>query len=377
MGLFDALSKVGAAVGEAVENATNEYKEKKAYEAAETEMKMSINEKLNEYAEGHLMALNEENAELVMSLEILIYDSFSKDGYADSYDLLFAFANDEDIEAWASNFSNCDMLIRATDVFYENYFNKALETEWYREIMSPFYGEEAPKQLAEALNSMIHFYIGDLAIETCKRKYGDENVVLSILEERGFDFWDPLVAFTLNSDEEDMTAILDKYEKRCFKKYKRISLYVLAKRAGLCDDEGTVDYFYLKENGVPCFVGIVNDALVYLPLEYPEIKTIAQLRYLSDRNLKRIMFKDILYWKQIGEKKTEVGIKKPSATVAIFASTKGVVAPQRLEEREIDTREIELVTKSCKLHFAYESLDIFEKLLPQFEYDTILINKLK
>ena len=89
------------------------------------------------------------------------------------------------------------------------------------------------------------------------------------------------------------------------------------------------------------------------------------------------MFKDILYWKQIGEKKTEVGIKKPSATVAIFASTKGVVAPQRLEEREIDTREIELVTKSCKLHFAYESLDIFEKLLPQFEYDTILINKLK
>ena len=65
---------------------------------------------------------------------------------------------------------------------------------------------------------------------------------------------------------------------------------------------------------------------------------------------------------------------KPGAGL-LYASSKGIVAPQRLEEREIDTREIELVTKTSKMHFAINSLAVFEEILGQYEFERVMINK--
>lgn len=375
MGLFDTLSKVGAAVSNVVENAANEYKEKKAYEAAESEMKMSINEDLNEYAESRIMALDYKTAELVMSLEILIYDSFKKEGYADSVDLLGAIATECNIDEWASEYKNSETLKRAYEAFYKSYYMEALETSWYKDAMAPFYGEESIVKLVQALNLMMIYYIGDLAEEVCEKEFGEENVVWNMLSQKQFDFWDPLVAYFMNSDDDmDMTTNLDKYEKKCFKRYKNVSLYLLAINAGMGDADGDLKHVYLKD-GEPVFIDVVNDSLVYISAEYPSITKIAQLKTLSGVKPNVIKFEDIVYWKQTGEKRTEVGLKEPSAVVALYAATKGVVAPRRLEEREIDTREIELATSTRKMHFEFSSHDVFEKLIPQFEYDRVALRR--
>lgn len=376
MGLFDALSKVGAAVSGAVENAANEYKEKKAYEAAESDMKASINDELNEYAEKHIMSMDDATAELVMSLEILVYDAFSKKGYASGLDLLGAIAYGADINEWVKEYYNSEVLIKAYGAFYKDYYNEASQSDWYKNTMAPFYGEEAEMRLCAALNLMMMFYMGDLAVEVCTRKYESDDVVWNTLKQKHFDFWNPLVAYFMNSDDDmDLSDNLDKYEKKCFKRYKNISLYLIAKNAGLCNKEGELKYVYRQENGDPIFVGVINNSLMYLSAEFPEITNISELKKLDTIKLDSIKFEDILYWKQTGEKRTEVGIKKPSAVVAIYASSKGIVAPQRLEEREIDTREIELVTKTSKQHFAINSLSVFEELLPQFEFERAMINK--
>lgn len=376
MGLFDTLSKVGAAVSGAVENAANEYKEKKAYEAAEGEMKAAINEDLNEYAEKHIMAMDDDTAELVMSIEILVYDSFEKDGYANGIELLGATAFESDITEWASEFRNSEALVKCYESFYKNYYYEATQSDWYKNIMAPFYGEEAKLKLIAALNLMMMYYIGDLADKVCEHKYGEDNVVWDTIRNRHFDFWDPLVAYFMNNDDDmELSDNLDKYEKKCFKRYRNVSLYLIAKNAGMCNKSDELEHVFRQENGEPIFVGVVNNSLAYLSAEYPEITKISQLKNLDTVKPETVKFEDIIYWKQSGEKRTELGIKKPSAAVAVYAAYKGVVAPQRLEEREIDTREIELVTQKGKMHFSINSLPIFEKLLPQFEYDIVMINK--
>lgn len=376
MGFFDALSKVGTAVSGAVESAANEYKEKKAYETAECEMKMSINEDLNEYAEKKIMSMDSEIAENVMALEILVYDSFAKDGYADSVELLSAIALGANINEWASEYKNSETLLKSYEAFYKSYYMDALETDWYKNVMVPFYGEESEMRLCASLNLMMMYYIGDLAVEVCEKKYGKDNVVWNTINQKHFDFWDPLVAYFMNSDDDmDLATNLDKYEKMCFKRYKNVSLYLIAKNAGLCNRNDEIEHVYLQENEEPIFIGVVNNSLVYISAEYPSITNIAQLKKFTDVKPNTIKFEDIIYWKQTGEKRNEIGIKKPSATVAIYASFKGVAVPQRLEEREIDTREIELVTRISKIHFSISSLSVFEKLIPQFEYDRVKIGK--
>lgn len=378
MGLLDSLKAIGAEIGQAVETAANDYKEKKAFEAAEMEMLESIHEDLMKYAREQIMAMDDETAAKVMALEILRYKSFKKEGYADGFDALFALATEEEYVEWAKTYKNGEAVLEAGTAFYCDYYAGAMQSRWFTDTMLPFYGdgEEALKAMVSSLSSLLYAYIGDLADEICVRKYGEDDTTSKLLFDTHFDFMNPLVVFYMNSDDDmDMQKNLDKHERKCFERYRNVALYIKAKSEGLCNQEGEVEHFYFKDKEDPCFFAVVGNELKYMSLDYSKYSKIADLRSIESKQIVTIPLSEILYWKKIGDVRTEVGLRQPSAAVAIYAASKGIVAPRTLEERKVDTREIEFVTKSTKMHIDIDSLSAFERVIPQYEYDRVMIGK--
>ncbi len=187
-----------------------------------------------------------------------------------------------------------------------------------------------------------------------------------MLEEKGFDYWDPLVAFSLNSDDEDdFEKNLNRYEKKCFKRYKELTIFYLLKKYGLKKENKKISHIRLYDKDEACFVEVVNDMFCYLPVAYKNVTRIEQLSIIANDKPIMIHFSDILYWKQEGECRKEVEIREPNA----------IVAPRRVEEREVDTRCIVLFTKTKQIKFSYSSMQVFEDLIPQYQYERVLFQR--
>lgn len=102
-----------------------------------------------------------------------------------------------------------------------------------------------------------------------------------------------------------------------------------------------------------------------LPVAYKNVTRIEQLSIIANDKPIMIHFSDILYWKQEGECRKEVEIREPNA----------IVAPRRVEEREVDTRCIVLFTKTKQIKFSYSSMQVFEDLIPQYQYERVLFQR--
>ena len=176
MGLFDSLKDMGSALGGAVNNAVNDYKEKKAYEAAESEMRDSIIEEQYLFIKEHVDGMTEDALLLVMKTALLYYDSFKKDNYADSFDIIDAIATGEEISSWASEYNNAEDIESAYIAFYKKYVDEAVSSEWYTGTMEPFYEEEALDKLVRLLHDLLSLELPDKAMAIVLDKYGDDAI---------------------------------------------------------------------------------------------------------------------------------------------------------------------------------------------------------
>lgn len=382
MGVFDVFNKVNTTI----QGAVNEYKEKQEKKEAEKRLMESIYDEISDYVESQLETISADTAEKILSLEILCYNSFKKENFADGYDVLYAQAYvrskdaQENLLECFEEYANREHAISAIDEFYKRFFEDALETDWYCSHMQPFYEEDALNELVCYLHQILQNFLCDVSLFVCSERYKIKarDMVYELLEDKGFDFWNPLVAFMLNSgDDDDLEKNLNRYEKQCFKRYKEMTIFYLLKKYGLKKENKKIPHVHLYNEGEACFAEVVNDMFCYLPVAYKNVTKIDQLSIIANDKPIMIPFSELLYWRQEGECRKEVGIREPNAVVALYAATKGVVAPQRLEEREVDTRCIVLVTKKTQVKFSYSSNQVFEDLLPQYQYERVLFHKEK
>lgn len=383
MGVFDVLSKVNTTI----QGAVNEYKEKQERKEAEREMMENIYGEICHYVESYINIINVDTAEKLLSIEILSYDSFKNDNLADGYDALFVQAyvkskdNQLSLFECLEEYENREQVLSIIGEFYKKFFENALETEWYCKHMLPFYGEDAIKELVNHLHQALQCFLHDVALFVCSERYEvkSNDMIYELLEDKGFNFWNPIVAFALNGDddEDDLEKILNCYEKQCFKRYKELTIFYLLKKYGLKKEKQKIPHVYLYDEDVACFAEVVNDMFCYLPIAYKNVTRIEQLSIIADDKPIMVPLADILYWKEEGECRKEVGIREPNVVVALYATTKGVVAPRRLEEREVDTRCIVLITKTKQIKFSYSSKQVFEDLIPQCQYERVLFKKEK
>lgn len=376
MGLFDTLKDMGNALGDVVNTAVNDYKEKKAYEAAELEMKESIAEAQYNYVYDYVEKTNNESLIRVMSLVIKSYDSFKKTGQADAFDLMEAIINGEDISSWASEYYNSSELENGYNDFYKDYIFGALDSTWYKETMVPFYEDEASAKLPPLLNAVLTMVLPDKAYDMIKDKYGDSiDGIRLFLEDKKYDFYNPYVAWVLSNffdDNVDVTDNFDKYEKRCLKTYTNIVRNTRLSKCGLNTESKQIRLEGEKGN---CAAGIIDNCFCYIPITFSDVRSIADLKQYTTLEATKIPLTDILYWKEYGEIKTEVGLKKQSAFIDAYGASKGVILPKQLEERKVDSRYIALVFENGQLDLDYVSIDTIKELLPQYAFDRVQVKK--
>ena len=374
MGLFDTLKDMGNALGDVVNTAVNDYKEKKAYEEAEKELKESIAEDQYLFFMEHIEDASEETLQLIMKTELLFYDSFKKEGYASSVDIMDAIAAGEEIGSWAEEYNNTLMIETAYESFYKKYVEDAMDSEWYKNSMEPFYESDAKDKLVSILNSLLTWELPDIAMGSVKDKYGDSTDGLrAFLEEKKYDFYDPTVVWALNSfDDDKVVDNLDHYERKCLKKYTNIVRNTRLAKYGMGTDSKQI---LLEKDRITCCVDIVDNCFCYMPVSFKDVKTISDLQKYTTLEATKIPLEAIMYWKVYGEQKTELGLKKRSGLVDAYAASKGVVVPKQLEERKIDNRYIALVYENGQLDLAYACLDTIKEILPQYEYDRVQVKK--
>ena len=339
MGLFDALKGVTAAVG----NAVNDYKEQKAYEAAEDDMLQEVAEDLFLFINEQLENLTIEELEPVMATQIRFYKSFRKEGYADAYDILEAIAEDQDVGAWKADFTNKNDIDGSLS-FYRKYYGDALEADWFKDTVKPFYEDDAEIKLVGILNQFLGLELPDRAAEITTEKYGEGIKGLRLfLEDKEYDFYDPFVAFRLNDfEDDDVDDNLNSYEKNCLKKYTNVVRNTRLEKYRLGNGESDVQQIRMQNDKINYCAAIRDNCLCYMQITFPDIKQISDLRKYTTMEAKKIPLSQILYWKECGEQRTEVGLKKENAVVNAYAASKGVVLPKQLEERKVDTRYIAL-----------------------------------
>lgn len=375
MGLFDSLKDMGSALGGVVNNAVNDYKEKKAYEAAESEMRDSIIEEQYLFIKEHVDGMPEDVLLLVMKTALLYYDSFKKDNYADSFDIIDAIATGEEISSWASEYNNAEDIESAYIAFYKKYVDEAVSSEWYKGTMEPFYEEEALDKLVRLLHDLLSLELPDKAMAVVLDKYGDDaNGLRLFLEDKKYNFYDPFVVWALNSfEDDDVMSNLENYEKRCLKKFINIVRNTRLAKYGLKDS----DAYQIRLEGqkITCCAAIRDNCFCYMPITFSDVKTLNDLKKYTTLEATKIPLSEILYWKQYGEQKTEIGLKKESAFVNAYAASKGIVVPKQLEERKIDTRYIALVYEKGQLDLDYACVDAIKALIPQYEFDRVQVQK--
>lgn len=377
MGLFDALKDMGNVVSGAVNNAVNDYKEKKAYEEAEDQMLSEIADEQYDFVQNHVDDINEETLQLLMSTAILFYDSFKKDGYADAYDIMEAIITGKDIASWKAEFVNASDIEASIVAFYKTYCEDALETDWYKNSIVSFYEDEACNKLVMMLTQYLALFLPEIAMQFVLEKYGDDtNGLRLFLEEKHYDFYDPHVAWALNSfEDDDISDNFANYERRCLKKYTNI---VRNTRLAKCSLKDTVsDVHQIRFNGekITYNAAIRDNCFCYMQVTFPDVKRLSDLKKYSVLEAVKIPLDEILYWKEYGEQKTELGLKKENAFVNAYAASKGIVLPKQLEERKIDTRYIALVHEKGQLDLDYVCVDSIKALIPQYQFDRVQVKK--
>lgn len=376
MGLFDSLKNVGEALRTSVNSTVNDYKEKKEFKVAEREMFDSIAEKQHAFMDEHISELNEKNIEPVVNTAILSFDSFKKEGFADAYDIIEANITGEEIAEWAVNYSNADEINTANNEFYKKYCIDALASDWYKDSVAPFYGEDAERKLVMMLTVYLHMDLPDKTKEVVYNLYGgDDGFVGNFLEVKKYDFYNPLVAFVLGIAEDEDTDILDHYEKNCLKRYTNMTRNMRLDKYRLRDSEPDVYQIKLKDENTTYCAAIRDNCFSYMQISFHDVKRISDLRKYANLEATKIPLSEVLYWKECGEFKKEVGVKKENAVVNVYAAAKGVVLPKQLEERTVDTRFITLAFEHSQMELDYRCLDAIKKLLPEYAFDRVQVKK--
>lgn len=376
MGLFDSIKSIGGAIGASVNEAVNDYKEKKANEEAEREMLQDIIAKQSPFVTEHIAELDDASLKLVMDTAILYYDSFKKEGYADGFDIIEANITGQDISSWAAEYSNSSDIEAANETFYKKFCADALASDWYVDSMVPFYGEDAAQKLIGILITSLEVELPDRASEILHEQYGASvDDLRRLLEDRKYDFYDPFVAYLLNSFEDDDIDDLDDYERNCLRKYINIVRNTRLAKYNLKDKESDVYQIKLAGEKKNYCAAIRNNCLCYMLISFGEIKSFSDLKKYTTLEATQVPLANILYWKECGELKTEVGVKKENAVVNAYAAAKGVVLPKQLEERRVDTRYITLAFEKGQMDLDYACLDAIKKLLPEYAYDRVQVKK--